>query len=79
MNVSRASIKLYLTNGVAIAATAPEYVAPQSAGGADLAFYESLLKCAVLAATLLYTLVKSWKLATQKSSGDTVQIPKGKD
>lgn len=45
-------------------------------GYATVAEAEAVLKVALLAATLLYTLIKCWKLVRQKGSDDTIQFRK---
>lgn len=47
-------------------------------GIATAAEAEAVLKCALLAATLLYTLIKCWKLARSKSDDDTERFTKEK-
>lgn len=60
-------MKVYAANGGALALTMPTYTSSQ---------IESFLKCAVLLATLIYTALKCWKLARQKSSDDTIMFKK---
>lgn len=45
-------------------------------GTVTVAEAESILKVALLAATLLYTLIKCWKLVRQKGSDDTLTFKK---
>jgi len=55
--MDRSILKAWLGNGAVLAAVT----------AADA---ETLLKCAVLAATLLYTLLRCWKLASGKPNSD---------
>lgn len=68
--MNRDAVKLYATNGSVFALTFPNYTATQ---------VEQFLKCAVLLATLIYTLIKCWKLARQKGGNDTIQFRKEDD
>lgn len=54
-------MKVYAVNTAAVIATIPTYTATQ---------LEQVLKCAVLAATLIYTLIKSWNAWKNKAGKD---------
>lgn len=60
--MDRDILKAWLTNGTILGIT-------------TVAEAEAVLKCALLGATIVYTLLKSWKLARSKS-GDTEQFTK---
>lgn len=61
--MDRSSVKLFFVNGGVL-------------GFTTLTETEAILKVGLLAATLVYTLIKCWRLARQKGNDDTIQFTK---